>query len=143
MALIVALFFVDSYYQILHCGASERALDLEALTDPPVRAAKYLNVNASITYANPITFGLYLGLLVISWVLGVLAVTVGESKPPIVTLQFDPYLQIPMLLLGLGFVGIIVFYRFRILTPRTGLNRDKPRRWLPGESARAKLAIPG
>ena len=144
MALVVALFLVDSYYQVLHCGATERALDLEALTDPPIRAAKYLSVNATVTFANPITFGLYLGLLLIATGLGVLAVLVDTStQTPTLKLGAWNPTALGVSIVGAAFIVIMGLYWWFVVSRKTGLLKDKPgRQWRAHEGPHAKIASP-
>ena len=52
MVLVLGLFGVDMYYQVLLSAAVERALDLEQYTDPPVRLTWYVSRNASRTRAT-------------------------------------------------------------------------------------------
>jgi hypothetical protein len=72
--LIAALFSVDRYYEILLSGATERAMDLEVQTNPPLRVTKYLSFNATRTRSPLVTFVLYLSLLAIAFGLGALMV---------------------------------------------------------------------
>jgi uncharacterized membrane protein len=64
MVLVLGLFAVDMYYQVTMSGAVERALDLEARTEPPVRVTRYISGNVERTrviYAIPFVYTVFLG----------------------------------------------------------------------------------
>jgi len=73
MVLVAALFSVDTYYEVLLSGAVERALDLEAQMEPPIRVTKYLSVNATRSGISYIILALYLVLLATAEGLGLFA----------------------------------------------------------------------
>lgn len=146
MFLVVALFSVDSYYEVLLSGAVERALDLETRTDPPMRVTKYISINAALSGATWITLGLYLFLLVIGTGLGTLGTITGSTtrgNPPAsyVTFEWNP--------LAYGFIGfglilatfMIVYWSLIGVT--TGVHTQKAGRpWRPGEGPLAKIGSP-
>jgi hypothetical protein len=80
MVLIAALFSLDTYYEALHSGAVERALDLESYPESRIRITRYISTNALKTKAVFLTLGLYLGLLVTASGLGVLAGASANSS---------------------------------------------------------------
>lgn len=64
MVLVLGLFAVDMYYQVTMSGAIERALDLEAQTEPPVRVTRYISGNVERTrviFAIPVVYTVFLG----------------------------------------------------------------------------------
>jgi hypothetical protein len=73
MVLVAALFSVDTYYQVLLSGAVERAMDLEAGTQPPIRVTKYLSLNATRSGSSIIIVALYIVLLVTAEGMGIFA----------------------------------------------------------------------
>jgi hypothetical protein len=64
MVLVATLFSVDTYYQVLVSGAAERALDLEAEMNPPIRVTKYLSINATRSGNAFVVLALYIVLLI-------------------------------------------------------------------------------
>jgi hypothetical protein len=67
--LIASLFAVDSYYQVLMCGAVERALDIEAKTRSH-RLTRYISTNVYRAHVSTITLILYYALLGTAGILG-------------------------------------------------------------------------
>ncbi|HEV2238649.1 MAG TPA: hypothetical protein VGR57_18470 [Ktedonobacterales bacterium] len=63
MALIVVLFFMDTYYETLLNGAVERALDLEHRARRAVDLTSYLATNAARNGSTYATCFVYVGLL--------------------------------------------------------------------------------
>lgn len=137
MVLIAALFSVDSYYEVLLSGAVERALDLEAQTDPPVRITKYISINAFETNASGVTLWLYVVLLATAGALGLLGVLGGSG---------DPSLQVSFAVIVLA-VALVLYTAMRrywlFIAEKTHLlTLKQERHWRPGESATAKIAAP-
>lgn len=71
MVLVAALFSVDTYYQVLVSGAAERALDLEAVMNPPIRVTKYLSINAMRSGNAFVILALYIILLMTTEGMGI------------------------------------------------------------------------
>lgn len=144
VVLIVALFFLDSYYEVLLSAAVERALDIETLTDPAIRLTKYIGINAGRSRASNITLGLYLFLLLAACGLAVLAATTkttvakGVSS---VSFEWNPF---AFGIVGLGiFIALVMFLYWLYLGITTGVHTRKAGRpWRPGEAAREKVASP-
>jgi hypothetical protein len=137
MVLVLALFFIDTYFEVLLSGAVERALDLEAQTDPPVRLTKYISVNASLSRSTAVTLVLYLLLLLAACGLGVLGAiaatsTTGNATITSETFEWNP---VAFVILGLGVVfGALMLLYWRFIGLRTGVHTNKPgRAWRPGE----------
>jgi hypothetical protein len=65
ISLVVLLFLVDMYFEVLLSGAVERALDLEVQTDPPVRVTKYMSTNVHRVWGAKLVFYMYFGLLLL------------------------------------------------------------------------------
>lgn len=72
MILVAALFSIDTYYQVLISGAVSRALDLERITNPPIRITRCTSGNALESKTNYIILFLYLALLAVTGGLGLL-----------------------------------------------------------------------
>ena len=158
VVLIVALFFLDSYYEVLLSAAVERALDIETLTDPAIRLTKYIGINAGRSRASNITLGLYLFLLLAACGLAVLAATTKTTVTKGVTsvtggvttvtggvtsvsFEWNP---IAFGIVGLGiFIALVMFLYWLYLGITTGVHTRKAGRpWRPGEAAREKVASP-
>lgn len=147
VVLITALFFVDSYYEILLSGAVERTLDLEAQTDPPVRVTKYISTNAALSLASAVTLLLYLFLLLVACglgVFGVIATAKSSGNPPVVTSFTFEWNLMAAGIAGAGVVvGLIMFGYWLIIGGDTGVHNRKPgRQWRPGEGPLAKIDVP-
>jgi hypothetical protein len=80
MVLVAALFSADTYYQVLLSGAVERAMDLEAQTNPPIRITRYLSRNATRSGVSFVILGLYLVLLATGEGMGLFAAH-GQLSP--------------------------------------------------------------
>jgi len=65
ISLVVLLFLVDMYFEVLLSGAVERALDLEVQTDPPVRVTKYMSTNVHRVWGAKLVFYMYFGLVLL------------------------------------------------------------------------------
>jgi hypothetical protein len=144
VVLIVALFFLDSYYEVLLSAAVERALDIETLTDPAIRLTKYIGINAGRSRASNITLGLYLFLLLAACGLAVLAATTKTSVIGGVTSVSFEWNLIGFGIVGLGvFIALVMFLYWLYLGVTTGVHTRKAGRpWRAGESARDKIAAP-
>jgi len=71
MVLVVALFGVDLYYQVLLSGTVERALDLEsASATSHLRITKIVSDYVGAAYAVSAIFALYIALLVTAFGMG-------------------------------------------------------------------------
>ena len=131
MALVVLLFLVDMYFEVLLSGAVERALDVEVQTDPPVRVTKYLSSNVQSVWGAKLVFGMYLGVLVLVIILaGVMLVFASADERARVWLWMGLTALFALLVVaGYGVVG------------RRGTHLDslKPRRWPEGKE---KVAAP-
>jgi len=143
VVLIVALFFLDCYYEVLLSAAVERALDIETQTDPPVRLTKYLGINAGHSGATVVTLLLYLFLLATACGLGVLgSITETTSNGRVTTVSFlwSPF---AFVIIGIGLVvGFAMFLYWRYLGIKTGVHTIKSGRpWPAGESPTDKIAI--
>ena len=141
MVLIAALFAVDNYYEVLLNAAVERALDLEAQTDPPVRVTKYLSINASSTLSTWILVGLYLTLLATAGGLGLLAVASTTSATGTFTWTWNVWADD---VVGLGLVlGVAMIRYWAFVTSKTKLHKFKEdRHWPAGEGPMDKKAAP-
>jgi len=147
MVLIAALFAIDSYYQILLSGAVERALDLEATTDPPLRLSKYLSINIQRTWATVVTLILYLVLLLTAGFLGLLGVnivSISSGVPAAPTAYgLGPWNDWSTLIAVLGaalFAFILGYWLF--IAVKIGFHRHRPTRgWPDGEHPEDKLAV--
>lgn len=145
ISLIAALFFVDTYYEVLLSAAVERALDIETLTDPGVRLSKYLSYNALQTGAVDQTKHMYYflywtaaalaGVMLIRPISGAEASVPGASagSPPITT----PYVLVLATAVVFALYAIVLFgvmARYRNgADKKTGLNRGKADRdWREG-----------
>ncbi|MDQ6899652.1 MAG: hypothetical protein M3072_09110 [Candidatus Dormibacteraeota bacterium] len=73
IVLIDCLYSVDTYYQVLLSAAVERALDLEAISNPPLRLTRIVSKNAVATKVGVVTLGLYVGLVLVAMTLGAAA----------------------------------------------------------------------
>ncbi len=71
MVLVLALFGIDMYYQVVLSAAVGRAMDLEACThDPEIRVTSSVSRNATLTHATSTVFFLYAALLLVSMGMG-------------------------------------------------------------------------
>ena len=147
VVLIVALFYLDCYYEVLLSGAVERALDLETLTNPPVRLTKYLGINAGHSHATWVTLALYLFLLFTACGLGVLgAITAtsssGPPTAPVTTVSFT-WGPFAYGIIAFGFIVALLMYVYWLyLGIQTGVHTTKNGRpWPPGESPLDKIAV--
>jgi len=108
MVLVAALFSVDTYYQVLLSGAVERALDLEAQTDPAIRVTKYLSVNSTRSGISYIILALYLVLLATAEGMGLFA-----ARGPNLALALPPGIWLWVPIIGLVIFGVSVFVAFK------------------------------
>lgn len=137
MVLIAALFFVDSYYEVQLSAAVERALDLEALTDPPVRITKYLGINTWLTRVNDVTLWLYVVLLAVAEALGLLGILSASDD-----LRFRILFGIVVTVFG-GIIYAAMRRYFTFVERATHLRTlNQERMWRPGEPTDAKVAAP-
>ena len=137
MVLIAALFLVDSYYEVQLSAAVERALDLEAQTDPPVRITKYLSINTWLTRVNDVTLWLYVVLLGVAEALGLLGVLSASDD-----LTSRILFGIVVAVLG-GILYLAMKRYFNFIERATHLRSLKDeRKWRPGEASDAKVAVP-
>ena len=137
MVLIAALFSVDSYYEVLLSGAVERALDLEAQTDPPVRITKYISINAFDTKASAVTLWLYVVLLFTAGVLGLIGVLGGPGDA-----TWQLVFGAVVIVVAAGLYLAMRRYWLFIATKTGLLNLKADRHWRPNEAATVKVASP-
>ena len=130
MILIAALFAVDSYYEVLLSAAVERALDLEAKSDPPVRVTKYLSINASNTLSTWVLVGLYLILLLTACGLGILAVASATTKDGNFAWSWNPWVEY---VAGVGLIlGVAMIRYWTFIASKTDFHKIKMNRHWPG-----------
>jgi hypothetical protein len=137
MLLTLALSLLDNYFEALLNGAVERALDLEAQMDPPVRVSKYITVNAMETGATRWLQILYRIFIGIAAGLGLLAAWEGSPNPE-----------------AAGSISVLLITIWLLLDKWRAENWDRVRQrtnpdrlkadrtWLPGESRERKMATP-
>jgi hypothetical protein len=114
MVLVTALFSVDTYYQVLVSGAAERALDLEAAMNPPIRVTKYLSINATRSGNAFVILALYIVLLITAEGMGLFC-TATNTKQTISwgfswLSIWDWVPLVGIVIFGTGFIAALVAY---------------------------------
>lgn len=135
--LLVALFLLDTYYEVLLSAAVERAMDLETQTSPPIRLSKYLSINSMSASAVQLTALVYYVLYGIVWLLAIAMVATAFADPVPATAWIS----------AVALVGGVLLYQmwsYRAgVQERVGVRRFKAGRiWPGGENALEKLSAP-
>lgn len=125
IALVVLLFLVDLYFEVLLSGAVERALDIEVQTDPPVRVTKYLSVNIGRVWGAQLVFGMYLGVLALVALFAALMLWFATPEERGKVMWW-------VALFALGAIGFVASYGL-FGHRRSGLDTIKPRTWPEGD----------
>ena len=85
MVLVLALFGIDMYYQVVLSAAVGRAMDLEALThDPQIRITSSVSRNATLAHTTTTIFFLYATLIVTAMGMGLFGANRWGLRLPVV-----------------------------------------------------------
>ena len=119
MVLIAALFFLDTYYQVLLSGAVERALDIEVLTNPQMRTTRTIGTNYEDTKAVWLILFLYLAFLIAALFLGLVS-----------TIPAGFGAAWPLLVAFVALLPAMLLY-WRFAARESGLHKEKANRPWP------------